>query len=350
MAMSSNLLKLHSQTFNPTNLSPQLYRHTILSHSLPFPLTKLQTSDNEFIHLSMPSSHYHLSKRSNLYSLRVHSSLSSPNPPTSRDEAITQAKTCLSKTLETPLNNPNLVGRIKKLKQPRFQLEIPIVDDSPSSLSQLALEVFGALPVKRKGSQVKVLILWPSSTLRDAAVRAFTSSGSSSANVKHVDISSSSYDIRSLSGADVAVFLAPERSQLVDVKRVTESLYPNPVVIFNPKWGFGEDDGVGFGEMSGFVGSFEVIYSFMGLEVQGVLSKRKGVIFKCVRDGVVSGEKWNVLVEEENGKMKVISQFKGRPSIAEVENVLYNLLAINSPISKSAKFISDLVSTVTGRK
>lgn len=45
------------------------------------------------------------------------------------------------------------------------------------------------------------------------------------------------------------------------------------------------------------MGSLQVIYSFMRLEVRGVLSKRKGAIFKCVRDGVVSDEKWTVLVE-----------------------------------------------------
>jgi hypothetical protein len=86
------------------------------------------------------------------------------------------------------------------------------------------------------------------------------------------------------------------------------------------------------------------------LEVRGILSKRKGVIFKCVRDGVVSGEKWTVLVEEEGGELKVVSRFKARPSIGEVENVLYNLMAINSPITKSARFFKDLVSNVTGRK
>lgn len=145
----------------------------------------------------------------------------------------------------------------------------------------------------------------------------------------------------------MAVFLAPEASQLAVIKTVTESFYPKPVVIFNPKWVFEEESN--FGELSGFVGSFEVVYSFMGLEVRGVLSKRKGVVFKCVRDGVVSGEKWTILVEEE-GELKVIMRFKVRPSIGEVENVLYNLMAINSPITKSAKFFRGLVSNVTGKK
>lgn len=163
-----------------------------------------------------------------------------------------------------------------------------------------------------------------------------------------MDISSlSNGDTRILNSADVAVFLAPEDSQLAAVKEAADSLFPRPVVIFNPRWAF--EDETDFKELSGFVGSFDVIYSFMGLEVKGLLSNRKGVVFKCVRDGVVSGEKWNVLVEEE-GELKVVSTFKARPSIGEVENVLYNLMAMNFPVTKSVKFLKDLVSSVTGKK
>lgn len=146
----------------------------------------------------------------------------------------------------------------------------------------------------------------------------------------------------------MAVFLAPEATDLDSVKSVAEGFYPRPVVIFNPRWAFEEESD--FGELSSFLGSFEVVYSFMGLEVKGVLSKRRGVIFKCVRDGVVSGERWSVLVEEEDGELKVVSTFKARPSIGEVENVLYNLMAMNSPVTKSVRFLKDLVSNVTGKK
>ncbi|KAK6946841.1 protein of unknown function DUF1995 [Dillenia turbinata] len=338
---SSNLLKTHltttikftrptptpsTRTLLPSHQIPQHYRHPCRSSFFPY-----QTLNPRFSAL-----------------LSIQSSLSSSNPPASRAEAIVQAKTCLSTTLEKPLNNPKLSGKLKKIKQPKFQVEIPVIDDdSPSSLSQLALEVFGDLPIRRKGVAVKTTIIWPNPTLREAAYKTFESSPSSSL-VEHVDISSlTDTDIRVLNTTDFAVFLAPEASQLEDIKTVTDSLNPKPVVIFNPKWNFEEESN--FGDLSGFVGSFEVIYSFMGLEVKGILSKRKGVIFKCVRDGVLSGERWSVLVEEE-GELKVISRFKSRPSIGEVETVLYNLMAINSPITKSAKFLRELVSNVTGQK
>ncbi|KAL5548240.1 hypothetical protein UlMin_003471 [Ulmus minor] len=274
------------------------------------------------------------------------SSSSSTTPPNSKEAAVLQAKTCLSTTLEKPLNNIKLTNKIKRLKQPRFRVEIPVVDDSPESLSQLAFEMFGELPIKRKGSPVNVLIIWSDIGFKKAALKVFESLPQRP--VEHIDISSlSNGDTKILSPADVVVFMAPEASELAVAESVAESLYPRPMVIFNPRWAF--EDESEFGELSGLVSSFEVIYSFMGLEVKGILSNRKGVIFKCVRDGVVSGERWNVLVEEE-GELKLVSTFKVRPSIGEVENVLYNLMAMNSPVTKSVKFLRGLVSNATGKK
>ncbi|XP_030931779.1 uncharacterized protein LOC115957625 [Quercus lobata] len=339
--MASNLLKLHLQTIKTAKPSTPFPHSKTPLTSLPFHSHQiLLHQHHSHVSLFPPTLHHK--------PISIHSSLSSSyTPPTSKEEAILQAKTCLSTTLEKPLNNPKLVGKLKKLKQPRFRIEIPVIDDSSASLSQLAFNVFQDLPIKRKGSPVKLLILWPNLTLTEAAIKAFQTQNSAN-QIENIDISSvTNADTNILNSADVAVFLAPEASQLAFIKTVTESFYPKPVVIFNPKWVFEEESN--FGELSGFVGSFEVVYSFMGLEVRGVLSKRKGVVFKCVRDGVVSGEKWTILVEEE-GELKVIMRFKTRPSIGEVENVLYNLMAINSPITKSAKFFRGLVSNVTGKK
>ncbi|KAJ1393164.1 hypothetical protein SESBI_35213 [Sesbania bispinosa] len=316
-------------------------------------------SNTQFTSISFPAPHYLCNKHFHISciptshtlplkatSTSIHSSLSSPNPPISKEEAIFQAKTSLSTTLEKPLNNPKLIGRIKKLRQPKFRVEIPVIDDSPDSLSQLSLDIFGDIFIKRKGSPIKILILWPDANLKEAASVAFQSHSTS--QVEHIDIPSvTKADPRILNSADVAIFLVPDSSQLSLMKTVSDAFYPKPVVMFNPKWAFEEESN--FGDLSGFVGSFDVVYSFMGLEVRGLLSKRKGVIFKCVRDGVVSGERWNVFVEEGE-ELKVVSSFKARPTIGEVENVLYNLMAINSPITKSAKFIRGLVSNVTGKK
>ncbi|KAK9906156.1 hypothetical protein M0R45_002816 [Rubus argutus] len=277
--MASNLLKIHTKTIRtPNPATPFSLPKTLSFTSLPFP------THHQHSQISLPST---LANKSKIPTLSLLCSLSSPTPPNSKEAAIQQAKTCLTTTLEKPLNNLRLTNKLKKLKQPRFRIEIPVADDSPESLSQLA----------------------------PAALKAFESRPSSP--VQHFDISSiANGNTRILSDADVAVFLAPEGSQLAVMKTVVDLLF----------------------------------FSFMGLEVKGLLSKRNGVIFKCVRDGVVSGEKWAVLVEEEQGELKLVSTFKSRPSIAEVEYVLYNLMAMNSPVTKSVKFFRDLVSNVTGKK
>ncbi|XP_038904827.1 uncharacterized protein LOC120091076 isoform X2 [Benincasa hispida] len=342
--MAFNLLKFHSQITEAARLfflNPQPTKNFF--PLLPVPAS--QILQNPHFQVSF---YPHATHKLRKIPFIVRSSLSSSTPPTSKDDAISQAKTCLCTTLEKPINNIRFSGRIiKKAKQPRFRVEIPVIDESAKSLTELAFEVFGDLPIKRKGSPVKIVLIWSSPSLAEAASKAFQSR--SSDQIEQVDVSSvDGLDARTLSSSDVAVFLGLESSQIQTLKSVTDGFYPKPVVIFNPKWAFEEESE--FGELSGFIGSFEVIYSFMGLEVQGILNKRKGVIFKCVRNGVLSGELWNVLVEEEGGELKAVSKFKARPSIAEVENVLYNLMAMNSPITKSAKFLRDLVSNVTGKK
>ncbi|CAN6925256.1 unnamed protein product [Brassica oleracea] len=337
---SSTLFKFHSQTFKAPNPSLPSSNHP-----------KSRTSN---LHFPNSTSHHsrHLNKESTTrtrFLTPLCSSLPPPSSPlASKEEAILQAKTCLSSCLVKPLNNPKLASpKLKKLKQPRFRLEIPILDDdSPSSLSQLAFSIFGDMPISRRGSNavVKLLFLWPDPSFVEPAVKAFRSD-----NTNHIAMSPVSEPLnKALKSADVAVFMAPERSQLEDVRVSTEGFATKPVVMINPRWLTEEEKSFG----DDFVGSFDVIYAFTGLEVRGILSKRKGVIFKCVRDGVVSGERWNVLVEEEegDGALKVVSQFKARPSMEEVELVLYNLMAMNSPITKSAKFLKDLVSNITGKK
>lgn len=269
-------------------------------------------------------------------------SLPSPTPPNSREEAILQAKTCLQRALEKPLNSPSLTAKLRKIRQPRFRVEIPVIgDDSPAMISRLALDVFGDIPIKKKSPSARILILWSNPTFAEAAIKAFGIEASN--QVLHKSISAG--DARDFNNADMAVFLAPDPSQLALMETITQALNPKPVVVFNPKWGFDEEGE--FEQQRGFVGSFDVIYSFVGLEVRGFVSRRKGVVFKCIRDSVSSSEKWAVLVEE-GGKMEVVSSFKARPSIGEVETVLYNKMAVDSPITKSAKFLRDLVSNVTG--
>ncbi|PKA57409.1 hypothetical protein AXF42_Ash013597 [Apostasia shenzhenica] len=277
---------------------------------------------------------------------------SSPvSPPSTREEAISQARSCLSSTLQKPLNNPLHVPspNLKKQRQPRYRVEVPIAADDASSLVSLSADLFSGMPLTKKGSSSTpiFLLLWPSPDLSDLACRSFISDSS----VLHSDVGSASDQL--LRSADLAAFLAPEASMLEEIRMLSSRLIPKPVVLFNPNWGFEEEKRFG-SDLGRFVGSFDVVYSFMGLEVRGMLSRRRGVVFRWARDGVMSGEGWVVMVEAEEGKKKgkmvVVSRFKRRPAIGEVENVLYNLMAANSPVTKSVKLLRDWASNITGKK
>jgi hypothetical protein len=288
---------------------------------------------------------------------RLHSSASSssdatPTPPSSREEAVAQARSCLATALQKPLNNSVPLKKLKKQKQPRFRAEIPVVDDSSGSLARLAFDVFSSgAALRRKGAPARLLLVWPSSEALAIALQEHKNWGDSTAHAQLDTIASDA-----LSACDAAVFLAPARSQVDKVKAAAATLEPKPVVLFNPAWSFDEEEGEAAfgGGARGFLGSFNVVYSFTGLEVRGLLSKKTGVLLRCVDGGRFSGESWVLMVEADapakEGAFRVVSRLKRRPTIGEVETMLYNLMAANSPVTKSARFLREMVSNVTGKK
>ncbi|KAL4197297.1 hypothetical protein AMTRI_Chr04g187570 [Amborella trichopoda] len=183
-------------------------------------------------------------------------------------------------------------------KQPRFRLEIPVIGETPQSLTGIAVELFKKIRIK---SNVYLF------SLSDRALEPFQT-------IKNVELSA--MKVGNQGGFS-------RLGDVVLVEAVCIDIDAKLVLIFNPKWGFDEESD--FGRMGSYISSFEVIYSFMGLEVRGALSKRRGVVFKGDNGG------WEVLMEDE-GELKMVSRFKKMPSTMEVENVLYNLMAMNSPL------------------
>ncbi|CAN6332513.1 unnamed protein product [Urochloa humidicola] len=166
-------------------------------------------------------------------------------------------------------------------------------------------------------------------------VREFESSGDSA--TAHAQLGSEAPD--ALGACDGAVFLAPAPAQVEQVRAAAAAAETKPVILFNPAWSFDEEDGEAFGGggARGFVASFDVVYSFTGLEVRGLLSKKRGVLLRRVDGGRFGGESWVLMVENDGGQeFRVVSRLKKRPTIGEVETMLYNL--------------REMVSNVTGGK
>ncbi|RLN28162.1 uncharacterized protein C2845_PM05G33220 [Panicum miliaceum] len=270
---------------------------------------------------------------------RVRSSASSrpsdaaPSPPSSREDAVAQARSCLAAALQKPIGYSVPPKKLKRQRQPRLRAEIPVVDDSPASLARLALDVFtGGAGVSRKGAPARLLLVWPSAEALAAALREFENSGDSA--TAHAQLGSEAPG--ALSACDAAVFLAPGPAQVEQVKAAAAAVDPKPVVLFNPAWSFDDEEGKRSAPGRG-------------------ASKKRGVLLRCVDGGRFGGESWVLMVENDSGApvgqgFRVVSRLKKRPTIGEVETMLYNLMAANSPVTKSAKFLREMVSNVTGGK
>ncbi|KAJ1263524.1 hypothetical protein BS78_09G192000 [Paspalum vaginatum] len=277
---------------------------------------------------------------------------SNPSPPSSREDAVAQARSCLARALQKPLSNSIPLKKLKRQRQPRFRAEIPVVDDSPGSLARLAFDVFsGGAGVSRKGAPARLLLVWPSAEALAVAVREFENNGDPA--TAHAQLGS--VPPGALSACNAAVFLALAPAQVELAMAAAAALEARPVVLFNPAWSFDEEEEKEKfgGGARGFVGSFDVVYSFTGLEVRGLLSKKRGVLLRCDEGGRYGGESWVLMVESDGGapegqEFKVVSRLKKRPTIGEVETMLYNLMAANSPVTKSARFLREMVSNVTG--
>ncbi|KAL5217162.1 hypothetical protein ABZP36_017846 [Zizania latifolia] len=164
----------------------------------------------------------------------------SPSPPSSRDEAVSQARSCLATALRKPLNNSAPFRKLKKQRKPQFRVEIPIVDDSLGSFTRLTFDVFSGFDVPRKGgASAKLLLVWPSTEEERVALQELNDWGASTVRAQLDAVVSDA-----LSSCGAAVFLALAsrgRSQVEKVRAAADTLDPKPMVLLNPAWSFDEE-------------------------------------------------------------------------------------------------------------
>jgi hypothetical protein len=272
----------------------------------------------------------------------IESERESNPPPSSKDEAVKQMRECLSTLLEKPLKNlgPS-VKQQKKQRQVRLRTELPIVDDSLSALVSLVAEILGGFSVKKKGQPTKISIFWSNSSMRDLGSQVFEKKG----YVTNLDISDPDMELGFVEDTDVLFFVTPGILQLSSIELICKEASPRPVVLFNPNWSADEESEAN----SGFLSSFEPVYSFTALAIQGFFSKTEGVVFRYVKSGAPNSNPWLLFVKQED-KYNCVSTFKRRPNPSELENALYNSLAVNSPVTKSIRFLRNLISRPDKKK
>ncbi|KAH0986838.1 hypothetical protein GBA52_014015 [Prunus armeniaca] len=132
--MASDLLRVHTKTIKTAKQPNQfLLTKTLSFPSLPFP------THHHHQHISLPPIFLHKSKTSSFISPLC--SLSSPTPPSSKEAAIQHAKTCLSTTLKSPLNNLKTHQQAQEAQAAQISYRNPgssmtLLNPYPSSLSR----------------------------------------------------------------------------------------------------------------------------------------------------------------------------------------------------------------------
>ena len=97
-------------------------------------------------------------------------------------------------------------------------------------------------------------------------------------NVKNLDISDLDMELVFVEDSDVLFFVTPGILQLPSIEPIGKDAAPRPLVLFNPNWSVEEE----FDANNGFLSSFEPVYSFTALAIQGFFIKIEGVVFRYV--------------------------------------------------------------------
>ncbi|XP_057839397.2 uncharacterized protein LOC131049366 [Cryptomeria japonica] len=264
-------------------------------------------------------------------------------PPSSKEEAVQQVKECLYTLLEKPLKNLGSSSvKQRKLRQVKLQVEIPIIDDSPSALTSLVADILGGFSFKRKGQPTRVAVFWSDSSMAELGSQAFKNLE----YVKSLDLSDPDKGRAIIKGSDVVFFVGSAISQWSSMESLSKEAAPCPVVLFNPNWSPEEEEEK---NINRFLSSFETVYSLTALAIQGFFSKTEGAVFKYATSDASKSKPWLIFIKEE-GKYKCVSSFQKRPGVSELENALYNSIGLNSPVTKSIKFLRGLISGTNRKK
>jgi hypothetical protein len=226
------------------------------------------------------------------------SSSTGPSIPDSKEQALQQAASALEERLSSTFSSLKKKGKSSLAKlgfssssnKLLLSLEIPVLDDSLSSTVQLAKEIIAALPAQmRKASGV---LESATSTVPDCSVL---------------------FVPASLQGA------------AIDVSGAAAVVYVNP-----PPPSSGNDNSP----------DIETVYCFMPVAIKAsLITVKQGAVFKPS-----PASQFRVYMDEGKKEgWKQVGMMKERPMNSDIEVVFYNATAANSPLTKAAKALKDVL-------
>ncbi|KAJ7563713.1 hypothetical protein O6H91_03G122500 [Diphasiastrum complanatum] len=251
-------------------------------------------------------------------------------PPASREEAVDQARSAISNLLERSIKRQvsSFKPKQRGQRQTRLRVEIPLLDNSPRALFSLTKD----LVATNNGGKEKYAVYCSDSALTELATTGDTDDSQRNSHLQYFDL----HEKASVPADTSVIFvICPTFSQISDLSAIAKAAGNRPVVVVNPDWSADEEED---GIWRTFCQSFEVVFSYTPLSIQGFLSKTEGAILKHVRSGAPAGTLWLIFVKE-GGTYVCVSSLKNRPDAADLEAALYNSIAANSPLVKSIKFL-----------
>lgn len=249
------------------------------------------------------------------------------SPPCSKQEAFLQARTSLSSLLHKSLR-PRHPSPSRHL---HLTIELPLLHPSSNpALASLLLDLFAGFSISKRASPLSLAVFCDPALVTALEAAHCPAQFQFCSLHSHVDL---------VQDAQVVVFLAPKLSQIAHIENVAKLAAPRPLVLLNPEWSAEEEAD---SPKAPFLQSFEVVYSYLPLAIQGFFSKTEGAVLKHVRGGAPAGTPWLIFVKDGD-QLKCVASLKQRPGAVDLENALYNSMAANSPVTKSISFLRGLV-------
>ncbi|CAI7881824.1 unnamed protein product [Closterium sp. NIES-53] len=318
-------------------------------------------------------------------------------PPESLEDALRQAGECVAAAIRAASRaaEPMTLKQRKQISGKggsgrvggggaasagaRFQVEIPLRDDSPKVLAETAQDLVrravglvqwrggagrGASVGGNAPAKCAVSLLFGPAA---AAAAAATNKDPAGATAAVIEWGIASLDERPSVPRDAALvcIVGPTEAQAGKVRSVLNSAGNTPVLLLNPAWASAPaasaDSEIPSSLVADFVKEFDVVYCFMPLAVQGLFGGNEGALMRVVvgadagagaSAGAGSGGPvpW-VLLTQKKGEsaMRPLTALPTRPDAERIETVLYAAVAKDSPISKGVQFFKAMIGQGGGK-
>lgn len=252
--------------------------------------------------------------------------------PETREQSILQAATALQAQLPKEKKGKSKSSKSGSLK--KLAIDVPVADQSPQAAVELVRELLACL--SRSEADAFTIIFGDSAAAEVACGPTGLVANTSMSMTQTLDAS--------LSGP--LLIVGVQNQQVTNVQEILFSWQGRLATLVNAEWEEEQADA----DLASFVKSWEYIYCFGPLEIQGFFSKREGCVFKFTKRGSPASSKWSILIREGSQDWQVVGRQQRRPSTGEMELAFYNAQASNSPITKGVKFVKGIADKQFGKK